>query len=193
MEESCHQLLDASSDKLFLPGGLYQTWTAASASPIQASGRITTILDQDIEDSIELIVPYLLGMLLVNAKKEANEVTLNEGKRRLKEKLLTIRNAQLDKMIQNITSFAYYTEQDDIDQDSTLVAKIWKYLENHYNIATKGAKFLKITNLSYKSGMLPATFYKEYRAGFLDNLHKKGCAEGKLPLENVQTQNITQI
>ena len=26
--------------------------------------------------------------------------------------------------------------------------------------------------------MLPASFYKEYRAWFLDNLRKKGCAEG---------------
>ena len=26
--------------------------------------------------------------------------------------------------------------------------------------------------------MLPATFYKEYRAGFLDNLRKAGCNEG---------------
>ena len=89
-------------------------------------------------------------MSLADAKKEYNVVTLNKGKRRLTDKLLTVRHNPLARMIQHIASFVYYTEQDDIDQDSTSVAKIWEYLELHYNIATKGANFLKIADLSYK-------------------------------------------
>ena len=45
-------LMQDSYNKLFLPGGLYQTWTAASLSPIQASGRITNIQEQNIEDNL---------------------------------------------------------------------------------------------------------------------------------------------
>ena len=101
-----------------------------------------------------------------------------EGKRRLGIEIATLRNSQLAKMIQHIVSIVCYTEQDNIDLDSTSVVKIWEYLEAHYNNQTKGANFLKITDLSYKSGMLHATLYKEYRAGFIDNLRKKGCAEG---------------
>ena len=154
-------LMQEQGNKMFLPGGLYQTWTAASTSPTQALGRITAILDQDLDDNMELIVPYLAGKSLDEAKEPANAAVLAEGKRRLKEKILTLRNAQLANKIQQIVSFIYYTDQDDINQDSTSVVKIWEYLEAHYNIATKGAYFLKITNLSYKSGMLHATFYKE--------------------------------
>ena len=101
-----------------------------------------------------------------------------EAKEALMKKLLPIRNGQLARMIQHIASFVHYTEQDDIDQNSVSLEWIWTYLEQHYNIATKGANFLKITDISYRSGMLPATFYKEYRAGFLDNLRKAGCNEG---------------
>ena len=71
-----------------------------------------------------------------DTKKKANVETLAEGKRRLKEKLLTITNAQLARMIQHIASFVYYTKQDDADQDLTSVAKIEEYSELHYNIAT---------------------------------------------------------
>ena len=71
-----------------------------------------------------------------------------------------------------------FTERDDVDQDWTLVASIWEYLELHYNITTKGANFLKITDITYKSKVLPATFYNEYHAGFLNNMRKKCCLEG---------------
>ena len=166
-------LTQDGDNRLFQLGGLYQKWTAASASPIQAMGRIVAILDKDIEDNMELLVSFLEGMLLTDTKKEDNATQLGQAKERLKKRLLPVRNCQLARMIQHIASFVYYTEQDNIDQDS----KIWEYLELHNNIATKGASFLKITDLTFKSSMLHATFDKEYWAGFLDNLRKKGCSE----------------
>ena len=171
-------LMQDLDNKLFLPGGMYQKWTAASASPIKAQGRIVAVLDDDIKENMDLLTPYLEGMTLSDAKKAENRQRLEAAAEQLKKKLLPIRNSQLARMIQHIASFVHYTEQDDIDQDMESVEKIWEYLELHYNIATKGANFLKITDISYKSGMLPATFYKEYRAGFLDNLRKKDCYEG---------------
>ena len=87
-----------------------------------------------------------------DTKKKANVETLAEGKRRLKEKLLTITNAQLARMIQHIASFVYYTKQDDADQDLTSVAKIRGVLGAPLQHSDRGANFLKMTDLSYKSG-----------------------------------------
>ena len=45
-------LMQERVNTLFLPGGMYQTCTVASASPLQALGRITKILDQDPLDNM---------------------------------------------------------------------------------------------------------------------------------------------
>lgn len=64
---------------------------------------------------------------------------------KLKKKLWVTRNKQFARMIQYIVSFTHYTVQNDMDQNWTLVQLIWSYLENHYNITTKGDNFLSIT------------------------------------------------
>ena len=175
-------LMQDIDNQLFLPGGTYQEWISAASSPIGARGRIIAIRDDDITNNESMLVPFLAPVTLAQVKdpatRQEHTAKMVEAKKELSKKLLPIRNGQLARMIQHIASFVHYTEQDDIDQNSVSLEWIWTYLEQHYNIATKGANFLKITDISYRSGMLPATFYKEYRAGFLDNLRKAGCNEG---------------
>ena len=66
-------------------------------------GRIPTIHDQDIGDSIELIFPFLEGgMSLAEAKEEQNAANFTQAKERLKTKLLPIQNRQLARMIQHM-------------------------------------------------------------------------------------------
>ena len=86
------------------------------------------------------------------------------------QRLLTSRNAQLSKFITLIAIVCYYTEQDDIVQCSTSMARIVKYLQQHYNLESRGEHFLDIADLTYKQDMPYQTYYKQFRAGFLDNL-----------------------
>ena len=113
-----------------------------------------------------MLVPFLAPVTLAQVKdpspRQEHTAKMVEAKEELSKKLLPIRNGQLARMIQHIASFVHYTEQDDIDQNSVSLEWIWTYLEQHYNIATKGANFLKITDISYRSGMLPATFYRVF-------------------------------
>ena len=138
----------------FLPGGDYQVWKAANE--VESNLRIEElhVNDEDLQ--------------AINASAEA------ATKAARKVKLLRERNSQLAKMIQHIVSFVHYTEADDIDQLSTGVAWILTYLQQHYNIQTKGANFLKITDHVYKTEMSPQVFYKQFRSSFLNNLRKTG-------------------
>ena len=139
---------------LYLPGGLYAEWTASAESP--DGKRIAELKATD-----ELKV----------------EIDAGEGDAAAKQaktnKLLLTRNSQLAKMIQHIVSFVHYTEQDDIDQNSVSVEWIFTYLRKHYNIEAKGANFLKITEHTFKQGMQPQVFYKQFRASFINNLRKR--------------------
>ena len=160
----------------FLPGGMYEEWIAAADNPDKTGERISLVQvkTEDMVANENMLKPFL-GEVSLNDAKTKNEhtVLLAEAKERQRKKLKVARNNQLARMIQHIASFVHYTEQDDIVQYSTSVNWVWKYLEDHYNIAPKGANFLRITKHHYKSGALPATFYKEFRASFLDNLRKK--------------------
>ena len=139
----------------FLPGedGSYKEWTAAAESP--GGKRIVR---------------------LTNAERD--KINLPEGddeeKREKLAKLLRTRNGQLAKMIQHVVSFCHYTEQDDIDKNSTSMEWIFSYLERHYNIEARGANFLNITNHTFANGTNPQVFYKQFRADFLNNLRKTG-------------------
>lgn len=139
----------------FLPGGKYANWSPANETVNNKRIAALVANDEDkqvIDDSADL-------------------PAVKSGK---KETLLNRRNAQLGKMLQHIVSFVHYTEADDIDQSSTSVEWIFKYLKQHYNIEAKGSNFLKITEHSYKSGTLPQVFYKQFRTSFLNNLRKEG-------------------
>ena len=142
---------------MFLQGGIYSTWRPATES---ADGKRIQALHED--DTEKKAVPGGLG----------DEETANSNNHNAK--LLLTRNSQLGKMIQHIVSFVHYTEADDIDQSSASVEWIFDYLMKHYNIETKGANFLKITDHVYTVGTQPQVFYKQFRASFLNNLRKSG-------------------
>ena len=169
-------LMQDPDNQEFLSGGMYEEWIAASDIPDKTGERISLVQVKvdDMTMNESLLVPFLGDISLNDAKtKHEHRDLLVEAKEKQRKKLKAARNNQLARMIQHIASFVHYTEQDDIVQNSTSVKWIWTYLENHYNIAPKGANFLRITKHHYKSGVVPATFYKEFRASFLDNLRKK--------------------
>jgi hypothetical protein len=169
-------LMQDPDNQEFLSGGMYEEWIAASDIPDKTGERISLVQVKvdDMTMNESLLVPFLGNISLNDAKtKNEHREMLVEAREKQKKKLKVVRNNQLARMIQHIASLVHYTEQDDIVQNSTSVKWIWTYLENHYNIAPKGANFLRITKHHYKSGVVPATFYKEFRASFLDNLRKK--------------------
>ena len=139
----------------FLPGGMYAEWGAANE--IEGNMRVAALAAED-ED-----------LTAINGVVEA--VPVKEAR---KTKLFKIRNAQLGKMLQHIVSFVNYTEADDIDQASTGMEWIFRYLRQHYNIEAKGPNFLKITEHVYKKGTLPQVFYKQFKTSFVNNLRKRG-------------------
>jgi hypothetical protein len=137
----------------FLPGGdaLYGSWTAAAED---AGGkRISALHPSEVAK--------------IDAAVDAGAARVEKS-----EKLLRTRNNQLARMIQHVASFVFYTEQDDIDQNSTSLTWIFSYLERHYNIEARGANFLNITEHTFTAGTSPQVFYKQFRASFLNNLRK---------------------
>ena len=111
---------------------------------------------------------------LAKIRKEFNEKKDDSKFDDDKDRLLALRNSQCARFVQLIAVLTYYTEQDDIDQCSTSFDWIMKYLEKHYGIESRGAHFMDIALLVFKKGMPYQTFYKQFRASFLDNLRKKG-------------------
>ena len=91
----------------------------------------------------------------------------------LDQQTLIDRNRDLGLLLAHITSCCYYTESDDITERSTSLGWIWTYLERHYNIAPKGANFLRIASITFTSGDNHYSFYKKFRAAFIDNLRRK--------------------
>ena len=135
----------------FCKGGKYEKWLPYSKN----NKRITTLVQND---------PEALAILM---KKEPDEdAKLDE--------LLLVRESQLAKFLQHIASFCYYTEQDDVVNESSSLVWIWSYLESHYDIQTKGCHFLKIADISPTEGILPQVFYKQYRTAFIENLKNTG-------------------
>ena len=141
---------------MFLRGGVYNKWSAK-----QLGLRITKLASTD-PDKVKL------DRDLTNKDKDKNTYDTEI------EKLKLLRNSQVGKFIQLFAVLCYYTEQDDIDQCSTSFNWIVQYLEKHYNIESRGAHFLDIAALTYKKGTPHQTFYKQFRAAFMDNLRKQG-------------------
>ena len=140
---------------LFLPGGCYEVWR-----PEIEGRRIAALADNDPENQ----------KLIQAAAGRDNGVDLPAEQARL---LLT-RNSQLSKFITLIAILCHYTEQDDVTQCSTSMEWITKYLRQHYNLESRGEHFLDIVEVVYTQDMPYQTFYKQFRAGFLDNLRKQG-------------------
>ena len=138
----------------FLPGGLYATWTAAEY------GARILVLDNDDPEKVTL-----------DGKRDqvgaaAHRVAVAQ--------LLRTRNAQLSKFITHVATLCHHTENDDVTNCSTSLEWIFTYLKKHYGLETKGANFMNIADHTFKKGTPYQTFYKQYRASFIDNLRKTG-------------------
>ena len=138
----------------FMPGGLYSSWIAADHG--------SRINELDNEDHDKLVIE---GKRARTAAEEYERSLAN---------LLTARNSQLSKFITHIACLCHHTEHDDITNSSTSLDWIFDYLIKHYGLQTKGANFLNISDHVFKKGTPFQTFYKQYRAAFLDNLRKQG-------------------
>ena len=141
---------------LFMPDGIYSTWRAS-----ENGTRIRAILDTDPDKET------------LDGKLNQNQLTA-AAHRTAVTQLLNKRNAQLSKFITHIASLCHYTENDDVTNGSTSLNWIFSYLKKHYGLETKGANFMNISDHAFKQGTPFQTFYKQYRASFIDNLRKRG-------------------
>ena len=67
----------------------------------------------------------------------ANTGTLTVARELVRDALRTRRNANLSRVLINVTSRVNYTEAEDIVPDSMSMESIWTYLREHYNSAAK--------------------------------------------------------
>ena len=137
----------------FMPDGRYQTWRAAE------DGKRIRALDDDDPDKV-----------IIDNKRNLGEDARNNEIAQLLDK----RNAQLAKFITHVATLCHHTENDDVTNCSTSLSWIFDYLKKHYGLETKGANFMDISEHVFKKGTPYQTFYKQYRASFLDNLRKRG-------------------
>ena len=149
---------------LYLSGGLYSTWIALADSVNRK--RIQDLHSRDPE-KIKL------------TRRINNDYSQDDLEADLAELLLK-RNSQLSKLIQLIAVCCHYSEHDDITNLSTSTEWIINYLLQHYNLEKKGAHFLKVSELLYKSGSNHQTFYREFRSAISDNMKSKGHKIGYL-------------
>ena len=138
----------------FMPGGLYEQWRAADDGV-----RIATLHDDDTDK-------HAIDAKFDRLGQAAHTAEL--------VKLLALRNAQLAKFVTHIATLCHHTENDDVTNSSTSLEWIFDYLRKHYGLETKGANFMNIADHVFKQGTPHQTFYKQYRASFLDNLRKQG-------------------
>ena len=138
----------------FMPGGQYATWRAA-----EDGARILHLVDRDPDK------------LAIDARRQDLG---NNGHAAELQVLLTKRNAQLAKFVTHIATLCHHTENDDVTNHSTSLDWIFDYLKKHYGLMTKGANFMNISEHFYKQGVPHQTFYKQYRASFVDNLRRRG-------------------
>ena len=138
----------------FMPGGLYSTWIAADQGR-----RILAVHDQDHDK-----------LVLDGKRARQGDAEYAQGM----ANLLVSRNSQLAKFITHVATLCHHTENDDITTYSTSLNWIFDYLKKHYGLETKGANFMNISEHVFKKGTPYQTFYKQYRASFIDNLRKQG-------------------
>ena len=137
----------------FMPGGRYATWHAT-----EFGDRIGELHNTD-PDKVK-------AENIRDQTEQALEAEL--------ERLLVLRNAQLSKFVTHIATLCHHTENDDVTMSSTSLDWIFEYLRKHYGLMTKGANFMNIAEHNFKVGTPHQTFYKQYRASFVDNLRKTG-------------------
>ena len=137
----------------FMPGGRYSTWIAS-----EFGDRITELHATDPDR--------------ITAQNKRNQT--EEGLHAEIERILQTRNAQLSKFVTHIATLCHVTENDDVTIYSTSLEWIFDYLLKHYGLTSKGANFMNIADHTFKVGTSHQSFYKQYRASFVDNLRKRG-------------------
>ena len=137
----------------FMPEGRYSTWRAA-----EFGNRIENLHATDPD------------RIAAQNKRNQTEQQLAIDL----ERLLQTRNAQLAKFVTHIATLCHHTENDDVTTYSTSLEWIFDYLRRHYGLTTKGANFMNIADHVFTVGTPHQTFYKQYRASFVDNLRKQG-------------------
>ena len=121
---------------LFFENGVYSIWQPGSNT------RLIELLGKDLTSfptNAQVKAKACEGALPDHAPTQKE---LDDAKEILKMDRLLQRNNQLAMFLQQISSFCYYTEQDDVVHRSDSVDWIWRYLLSHYNIEAKGANFL---------------------------------------------------
>ena len=141
---------------MFLPEGCYCEWRA------KQDGRQLRNLSEEDPENLKLMQQARAG------REPGIDLPAEQNR------LLLTRNAQLSKFVTLIAILCYYTEQDDISQCSTSFEWIIRYLKQHYNLESRGEHFLDILDITYTADMPYQTFFKQFRAGFIDNLRKTG-------------------
>ena len=149
IEQDCNHFL-------FMPGGLYSTWRAG-----EHGARLEQVNNADPE------------RVKLEGKRAQNQLTAHEFQASVAQ-LLNKRNGQLSKFVTHIATLCHYAENDDVTNGSTSLNWIFDYLKKHYGLETKGANFMNISEHVFKQGTPYQTFYKQYRASFIDNLRKQG-------------------
>ena len=183
----------------YLPGGRYDTWTAASLAPRAYKGRLSELFvkgpnapshhkaDVVDDDQVQVAAEKILAgsyALMTQLKKD-------ELKAELIADRLALRNRQLNKMLQVLSTFVFDTEREGVVDDSTSIEGIWLFLKKRYNIETRGANFLKISKITFKAGVSPQVFYTQLRHGFVENLRKVGDVRNHLIPGDVMTADET--
>ena len=189
----------------FLPGGRYDSWTAASSTAKGARGRLTALFEKPVDDPNDDNFDDRITEDEVKAAANKNDpgrytamsqVDKDTLKARLVVNRLKLRNKQLAKTLQMLSSFVFWSTADGITDDATSIEWVWSYLRKYYNIESRGVNFLKIVKIVFKAGENPQTFYKQFRCGFLDNLRKEGDARShlrpgdKMPADEVLTPSF---
>ena len=172
----------------YLPGGRYATWTAASLAPRAHKGRLQELYVRgpdspshhrsDVVDPTE--VKVAAEKILAGSYAEMTNEDKNLMLAELTSDRLALRNRQLNKMLQILSTLVYETEAEGVVKDSTSIEWIWSFLKKRYNIETRGANFLKISKITYKAGTNPQVFYNQLRHGFVENLRKVGDVRNHL-------------
>ena len=183
----------------FLPGGRYETWTAASLAPRAHKGRLQELFvkgpnapshhKSDVVDNDQ--VKIAAEKILAGSYAGMNEQSKADMMAELTADRLALRNRQLSKMLQILSTFVFDTEAEGVVNDSSSIEWIWSFLKKRYNIETRGANFLKISTITFKAGMNPQVFYNQLRHGFVENLRKVGDVRNHLIPGDVMTTDET--
>ena len=139
----------------FFISGIYSTWLSKQTTQ---DGRRISKLDAADPDKLD-----------IESKSNPDAETAKQGEL---QQLLLKRNSQLTKCLQLVANLCQYSEQSDVMNCSTSLSWVWDYLKKHYNIESRGSHFLGIAAINPRPDQKPIVFYKQFRAGFINNLRK---------------------